>query len=205
MAATAFGTMAEDGSLRFITALTSVGDTYDSVGEAANGMLDETMTSTEQLESNTRKVQQALAPLGERITELANTVLPPLTAAIQKVSEWFGKLPYSVQNFVVILGVLLAAFTALTPVIAAIAVSIGALNISLLPVIGVIAAVAAAIAAIIAIIQNWNTIVETAKNIFQNVVNAIGVAIEGLKSFSPACGSTSSRSGTRSAMLCRPQ
>lgn len=183
LAATAFGTMAEDGSLRFITALTSVGDTYDSVGEAANGMLDETMTSTEQLESNTRKVQQALAPLGERITELANTVLPPLTAAIQKVSEWFGKLPGPVQNFVVILGVLLAAFTALTPVIAAIAVSIGALNISLLPVIGVIAAVAAAIAAIIAIIQNWNTIVETAKNIFQNVVNAIGVAIEGLKSF----------------------
>ena len=183
LAATAFGTMAEDGSLRFITALTSVGDTYDSVGEAANGMLDETMTSTEQLESNTRKVQQALAPLGERITELTNTVLPPLTAAIQKVSEWFGKLPGPVQNFVVILGVLLAAFTALTPVIAAIAVSIGALNISLLPVIGVIAAVAAAIAAIIAIIQNWNTIVETAKNIFQNVVNAIGVAIEGLKSF----------------------
>lgn len=183
MAATAFGTMAEDGSLRFITALTSVGDTYDSVGEAASGMLDETMTSTEQLESNTRKVQQALAPLGERITELANTVLPPLTAAIQKVSEWFGKLPGPVQNFVVILGVLLAAFTALTPVIAAIAVSIGALNISLLPVIGVIAAVAAAIAAIIAIIQNWNTIAETAKNIFQNVVNAIGVAIEGLKSF----------------------
>ena len=183
LAATAFGTMAEDGSLRFITALTSVGDTYDSVGDAANGMLDETMTSTEQLESNTRKVQQALAPLGERITELANTVLPPLTTAIQKVSEWFGKLPGPVKNFVVILGVLLAAFTALTPVIAAIAVSIGALNISLLPVIGVIAAVAAAIAAIIAVIQNWNTIVETAKNIFQNVVNAIGVAIEGLKSF----------------------
>ena len=183
LAATAFGTMAEDGGLRFITALTSVGDTYDSVGDAANGMLDETMTSTEQLESNTRKVQQALAPLGERITELANTVLPPLTTAIQKVSEWFGKLPGPVKNFVVILGVLLAAFTALTPVIAAIAVSIGALNISLLPVIGVIAAVAAAIAAIIAVIQNWNTIVETAKNIFQNVVNAIGVAIEGLKSF----------------------
>ena len=152
LAATAFGTMAEDGSLKFITALTSMGDAYDDVSDAANGMFDQTLTSTEELESNTRKVQQALVPLGERITSLANTVLPPLTAAIQTVSEWFSSMPEPIQNFVVILGVLLAAFTALTPVIAAVAVSVSALNISLLPVIGVIAAVAAAIAAIIAIV-----------------------------------------------------
>lgn len=183
LAATAFGTMAEDGSLKFITALTSMGDAYDDVSDAANGMFDQTLTSTEELESNTRKVQQALVPLGERITSLANTVLPPLTAAIQTVSEWFSSMPEPIQNFVVILGVLLAAFTALTPVIAAVAVSVSALNISLLPVIGVIAAVAAAIAAIIAIVQNWNTIVQVAQQVFQTVVDAIGQAIEGLKSF----------------------
>ena len=41
------------------------------------------------------------------------------------------------------------------PIIAALAVSFGALNISLLPIIGIIAGVAAAIAAIIAIVKNW--------------------------------------------------
>ena len=42
-------------------------------------------------------------------------------------------LPEPVQNFVIILGALLVAFTALTLVIAALAVSFGVLNISLLP------------------------------------------------------------------------
>ena len=49
------------------------------------------------------------------------------------------------------LGTLLAAFTALAPVIAALAVSFGGLNIFLLLVIGIIAGGAAAIAGIIAI------------------------------------------------------
>ena len=112
----------------------------------------------QEMEANTRKLQQALIPLGEKIVELANVVLPPLVAIITAVSEVFGMLPEPVQNFVVILGALLVAFTALTPVIAALAVSFGALNISLLPVIGIIAGVAAAIAGIIAIVKNWGAI-----------------------------------------------
>ena len=78
-------------------------------------------------------------------------------------------LPEPVQNFVVILGALLVAFTALTPVIAALAVSFGALNISLLPVIGIIAGVAAAIAGIIAIVKNWGAITEWFGNLWQSV------------------------------------
>ena len=56
---------------------------------------------------------------------------------------------------------MLVAFTALTPVIAALAVSFGALNISLLPVIGIIAGVAAAIAGIIAIVKTLDFSGET--------------------------------------------
>ena len=78
-------------------------------------------------------------------------------------------LPEPVQNFVIILGALLVAFTALTPVIAALAVSFGALNISLLPVIGIIAGVAAAIAGIIAIVKNWGAITEWFGNLWQAV------------------------------------
>ena len=169
MAAQAFGTMAEDGNLKFITSLTSVGETYDSVAGSAENLFNQTQTPMQEMEANTRKLQQALVPLGEKIVELANVVLPPLVAIITAVSEVFGMLPEPVQNFVVILGALLVSFTALTPVIAALAVSFGALNISLLPVIGIIAGVAAAIAGIIAIVKNWGAITEWFGNLWQTV------------------------------------
>lgn len=169
MAAEAFGTMAEDGNLKFITSLTSVGETYDSVAGSAENLFSQTQTPMQEMEANTRKLQQALVPLGEKIVELANVVLPPLVAIITAVSEVFGMLPEPVQNFVIILGALLVAFTALTPVIAALAVSFGALNISLLPVIGIIAGVAAAIAGIIAIVKNWGAITEWFGNLWQAV------------------------------------
>lgn len=44
MAAEAFGTMAEDGNLKFITSLTSVGETYDSVAGSAQNLFDQTGT-----------------------------------------------------------------------------------------------------------------------------------------------------------------
>ena len=122
LAALAFGTMAEDGNLKFITSLTSVGSTYDSVKGSAQGLFDATTTPMQEMESNTRKLQQSLVPLGEKLAEIANTILPPLVSVIQTVSGWFAQLPGPVQNFIVILGALLAAFTALTPVIAALAV-----------------------------------------------------------------------------------
>lgn len=169
MAAQAFGTMAEDGNLKFITSLTSVGETYNNVAGSAENLFSQTQTPMQEMEANTRKLQQALVPLGEKIVELANVVLPPLVAIITAVSEVFGMLPEPVQNFVVILGALLVAFTALTPVIAALAVSFGALNISLLPVIGIIAGVAAAIAGIIAIVKNWGAITEWFGQLWQAV------------------------------------
>lgn len=183
MAAKAFGTMAEDGNLKFITSLTSVGETYDNVAGSAENLFSQTQTPMQEMEANTRKLQQALVPLGEKIVELANVVLPPLVAIITAVSEVFGMLPEPVQNFVVILGALLVAFTALTPVIAALAVSFGALNISLLPVIGIIAGVAAAIAGIIAIVKNWGAITEWFGNLWQTVSQKLMELWDGLVVF----------------------
>ena len=90
MAAQAFGTMAEDGNLKFITSLTSVGETYDSVAGSAENLFSQTQTPMQEMEANTRKLQQALVPLGEKIVELANVVLPPLVAIITAVSEVFA-------------------------------------------------------------------------------------------------------------------
>ena len=183
LAALAFGTMAEDGNLKFITSLTSVGSTYDSVKGSAQGMFDATTTPMQQMESNTRKLQQALVPLGEKLAELANAILPPLVSVITTIGGWFEGLPGPVQNFVIILGALLAAFTALTPVIAAISVAMGALNISMLPIIAVIAAVAAAIAGIIAIIQNWGAITQWFGELWNTICTGIGAMVDSLKSW----------------------
>ena len=183
LAALAFGTMAEDGNLKFITSLTSVGSTYESVKGSAQGMFDATTTPMQQMESNTRKLQQALVPLGEKLAELANAILPPLVSVITTIGGWFERLPGPVQNFVIILGALLAAFTALTPVIAAISVAMGALNISMLPIIAVIAAVAAAIAGIIAIIQNWGAITQWFGELWNTICTGIGAMVDSLKSW----------------------
>ena len=183
LAALAFGTMAEDGNLKFITSLTSVGSTYDSVKGSAQGMFDATTTPMQQMEANTRKLQQALVPLGQKLAELANAILPPLVAVITTIGGWFERLPGPVQNFVIILGALLGAFTALTPVIAAISVAMGALNISMLPIIGVIAAVAAAIAGIIAIVQNWGAITEWFGNLWNTICTGIGTMVENVKTW----------------------
>lgn len=183
LAALAFGTMAEDGNLKFITSLTSVGSTYDSVKGSAQGMFDATTTPMQQMESNTRKLQQALVPLGEKLAELANAILPPLLSVITTIGGWFERLPGPVQNFVIILGALLAAFTALTPVIAAISVAMGTLNISMLPIIAVIAAVAAAIAGIIAIIQNWGAITQWFGELWNTICTGIGAMVDSLKAW----------------------
>lgn len=183
LAALAFGTMAEDGNLKFITSLTSVGSTYDSVKGSAQGMFDATTTPMQQMESNTRKLQQALVPLGEKLAELANAILPPLVSVITTIGGWFERLPGPVQNFVIILGALLAAFTALTPVIAAISVAMGALNISMLPIIAVIAAVAAAIVGIIAIIQNWGAITQWFGELWNTICTGIGAMVDSLKAW----------------------
>jgi len=183
LAALAFGTMAEDGNLKFITSLTSVGSTYESVKGSAQGMFDATTTPMQQMESNTRKLQQALVPLGEKLAELANAILPPLVSVITTIGGWFERLPGPVQNFVIILGALLAAFTALTPVIAAISVAMGALNVSMLPIIAVIAAVAAAISGIISVIQNWGAITQWFGELWNTICTGIGAMVDSLKAW----------------------
>lgn len=160
MAATAFGTMAEDGSSKFITSLTTVGDTFNDVNDAAQNMFYNSTTDSQTLESNMRKLQDALIPLGDMLTQLANEVLPPIVKAVKTFAEWFAKLPAPVQNFTVILGILLAAFTALTPIIAAAVLLIPKIGFTILPIIGIIAGAAAVIAGIIEVIKNWGEISE---------------------------------------------
>ena len=169
-AALAFGTMGEDGNTRFIESLTSVGQTYDEVSGSAQNMFDSSTTESQKFEASMRQLEQSLIPLGEALMNLANQIIPPLASGIQKIGEFFGSLPEPVQNFVIILGALIAAFTALAPVIMAVVQVVTFLGTATLgPIIGIIAGVAAAIAGIIAIVKNWGAITEWFGNLWQAI------------------------------------
>ena len=158
LATTAFGTMAEDGSLKFITALTSVGDTYKDVTGAATEFYNQSTTPAQLLESNLRTLHQALVPIGEALMTGLNTILPPVTAAVKFLATIFGAMPDSMKSFVAILAGLIVAMAKIAPIITAISVANTALNISLGPVLLIIIAIAAAIAAVIAVVKHWDEI-----------------------------------------------
>lgn len=157
--ALAFGTMAEDGGAEFVSALSSVGDSYDDVQGKAAQFAEDTTTSSQETEAAMRKISDALAPIGEDIQE----ALLPILEFIAEIAEKFEGLPEPVRQFIEVMAGIVAVVAVITPVVTAIMAvnsALGALNISLLPIIGVIAGVTAAVAAVIAIIHNWGDITD---------------------------------------------
>lgn len=183
-AALAFGTMAEDGNAKFIESLTTVGDTYDDVAGSAENMFDQSTTDSQTFEASMRQLEQSLIPLGEALMNLANNIIPPIAAGLKQVGEFFGKLPEPVQNFVVILGAVIAAFTTLAPAILAVINIVSILGVATLgPIIGIIAGVAAAITAIIAIVKNWGAISEWFGDLWVKVKEKCSQVWESICSF----------------------
>ena len=183
-AALAFGTMAEDGNAKFIESLTSVGNTYDDVAGSAENMFDQSTTDSQTFEASMRQLEQSLIPLGEALMNLANNIIPPIASGIKTIGEFFGKLPEPVQNFVVILGAVIAAFNTLAPAILAVINIVNMSGVETLgPIIGIIAGVAAAITAIIAIVKNWGAISEWFGDLWVKVKEKCSQVWESICSF----------------------
>ncbi|MCI7098110.1 MAG: phage tail tape measure protein [Lachnospiraceae bacterium] len=183
-AAQAFGTMAEDGNLKFITSLTSVGDSYDDVSGKAQGMFDATTTPAQEMEANMRKLKDSLAPLGEKLSEIANDILPPLVSAITTVAQAFADLPAPVQGILIALAGLIAGIAKIAPLITAlkalglpaalssigtaitgtvlpaIGSGIAAFASFLVPILPIIAAIGGVIAVGVLLYKNWDTVKE---------------------------------------------
>lgn len=181
-AAQAFGTMAEDGNLKFITSLTSVGNTYDDVSGKAQGMFEATSTPSQEMEANVRKLKDSLYPLGEQMSEIANTIIPPLAQGITSIAQAFGSLPAPVQIILVSLGALIAGIANIAPlimalkalglpaalsgigtaitgtVLPAIGSGITAFGAFLVPILPIIAAIGGVVAVGVVLYKNWDTI-----------------------------------------------
>lgn len=181
MAALAFGTMGEDGSMQFIESLTSVGSAYEDVGGSAQEMFEQTSTPAQEMESNIRKVQEVLVPLGEKLMELANQILPPIVEGIKWFADLFLSLPEPIQNFTLIFGGLLVILGTVAPIIIAITTAVTALNIPLLPIIGIVAAIAAGIAIVIAVFKNWGAICDWFGEIFGKLGDFLGSVWETIR------------------------
>lgn len=194
LASTAFGTMAEDGGLQVISSLTSVGDTYSDVAGKASELQDNTTTSAQEMEASVRKLQDALAPIGEDLI----TIMQPLLDIIAEVADMFGRLPEPIRSFIEVFSGIAALVAIITPVITVIMALNGALvalaGVGLAPIIGIVAAVAAVIAGIIAVIQNWGAITDwlsekwqTFQEWFGNLWNKISETVQtvwiGIKDF----------------------
>lgn len=171
LATTAFGTMAEDGGMKMVSSLTTIGDAYTDVSGKAMAMNEATTTPMQNLEANMRKLQASLAPIGEKMAEIGNAIIPPLVEGISFLSDLFRNLPGPIQTIITSLGMAITAVSAALPVIAAIkaaimgikALGIGTSIASLASPIGIaIAAITAIISIGTLLYQNWDVIKEKA-------------------------------------------
>lgn len=192
--ALAFGTMAEDGSTKFVSALTTVGDSYTDISGKAAQMQKETTTSAQEMESAARRIQDAFAPIGGDLVD----ILTPALEVLAELAEMFSSLPEPVRNFVEIFGGIAAVVAVITPIIGAITILNGALvtlvGIGLAPVLGIVAAVSAAIVGIIAVIKNWGAITdwlsekwgsfkEWISGLWESIVESASETWEGIRTF----------------------
>ncbi|MBH0340595.1 phage tail tape measure protein, TP901 family, core region [Bacillus thuringiensis] len=156
-----FGTKWEDMGAEAVLSLNNV---QGGLGDVT-GRMDEMKKLQEeslgqQFQKALRETQAALEPLGKKFAELAKDILPPIVDGIKSVIDWFSKLSEADQTLLIVMGALSTAFIILTPIVAALAVSFGTLNLAFLPVIATIAAVSLVITGIIMLIKNWGAITD---------------------------------------------
>lgn len=114
-----------------------------------------------------KNARAAMAEFGAAIAEALQPLANVLIPILQAISKGFSQLPGPVQTIIVVLGLLVVAFSALMPVfmmiqgaMAATGLSFTAMMAPMLPIIAIIAGIVAAITAVILIIQNWGAITD---------------------------------------------
>ena len=143
--------------------------------------------AAQEAESFGMKFKLLKEQISETVGQIGTNLLPVLEPLVQKfsevatkVSEWVSNNPQLTQTILVVVGAIGAFLAILGPII----IGIGALTVAAagfsaatLPVtaaiIGVVAAIAVLIAIGVALWQNWDTLVNKAHEISDNITNAI--------------------------------
>lgn len=150
-----FGTQGEDSGYKVVQAMAAATNQTMEYGGAADQAKTANENSVGAMQRKWEDLLLKLAPVGEKLAEIAGTIIDQVSPAIQGLCDWFTNLSPGMQTTIVAIGGIVAALATIGPAVLAIA---GAFTSGLGPVIGVMAAVAAAVAAVIAVIANWDSI-----------------------------------------------
>ena len=124
--------------------------------------------------------------LQESLSEMANTLQPIMTKAVQvitKIVDAFNSMSPAAQGFILALIGIVAAAAPILSILGSVGAAVTGLGTAMLPVIGIIAGVVAAIGIIIAIIQNWGAITEWFGNLWTSICNGVESVWSSVSSF----------------------
>ena len=185
MAATAFGTMGEDANLKVVTSLTTVGDEFNNVKGAMDGVKEVKYDNLgSMLESLKRQ-------FGDVALEAGNELMPAIeniVGGLQDLVTWFKNLDPETKTMIgniakvaAVVGPALIGFSKLVSTIKNFKDSIetvksffnafkdGKKVISMLKMGGVGIAITAVAALLLLIVQNWDKIKETVGNVWNSI------------------------------------
>lgn len=185
MAATAFGTMGEDANLKVVTSLTTVGDEFNNVKGAMDGVKEVKYDNLgSMLESLKRQ-------FGDVALEAGNELMPAIeniVGGLQDLVTWFKNLDPETKTMIgniakvaAVVGPALIGFIKLVSTIKSFKDSIktvksffnafkdGKKVISMLKMGGVALAITAVAAAVLLVVKNWDKIKETVGNVWNSI------------------------------------
>lgn len=185
IASEVFGTK---GAVRMVDAIQRGTINLDDFGNTATEAagktaqtFEDTLDPIDEVTVAQNNMTLGMAELGGAIASTLAPMLQTLSQLIQDVSAWFAGLDPNIQQIIVVIGLLLVAFTAILPIVIALGAGVAALGVGLLPIIGIVAGVIAGITALILVFQNWSTIVQWVTDLFAKFGIDIGAVWESIK------------------------
>ena len=167
-ALTKLGSQFEDLGVKGFMGLSTVNDGFKNVEGAMDSATKK--DPAQKWQSSWNELSSSLAEVG---TDILNS-LQPVMDFLADMAKAFTDLPEPIKLFIEVVAGLIAVFTLLIPVIAALAVAQTALDIALAPFLLIILAVIAVIALIVVAIANWGAIVDWLKGVWQGFADWIG-------------------------------
>ena len=174
-ALTKLGSQFEDMGTKGFLGLNKVNDGFKNV----EGAMD-SATKKDPAQKWQGSWNELSASLSEVGTDILNS-LQPLMDFLADMAKAFTDLPEPVKIFIEVVMGLIAVFTLLIPIIAALAVAQTALDIALAPFLLIVLAVIAVIALLVVIITNWGAIVDWLKGVWDGFVKWLGGLWDGMK------------------------
>ena len=155
--------------------------------EDASGVVSSTFESTldpiDKLTQYSNQAKQGLAEIGGKLLETLIPALEPLMGMLEATVNWFTSLDGSIQQAIVIFGIVTAAVMLLVGAIAPLVIAIGTISAPIGIVVAAIAGAIAAITAIVLAITNWGTISDWFKGVWETVAPFIQGVFQSISDF----------------------